>query len=62
MQQMTNEIRQEPAQEDEQVMLAGDPQIREARIRLKEGIPLDESSVKSFEELSQQFQVPLKWL
>lgn len=62
MQKMTDEVRQEPAQEGEQVMLAGDPQINESRKRLKEGIPIDDTSVIGFEKLSQQFQVPIKWL
>ena len=62
LQQMTNEIREEPAQEGEQVMLAGDPEILNAKIRLKEGIPLDENTVKGFEELSEKYNVPLNWL
>ena len=62
MQQMTEEVRQEPAQEGQRIMLAGDPQEHEAEKRMREGIPLDDTSVKSFEGLSKQFQVPLHWL
>ena len=62
MQQMTDEVRLEPAQKGEKVMLAGDPQVDEAQIRLKEGIPIDDITLKEFEKLSQQFQVPIKWL
>ena len=58
MQKMTNEVRNEPAQEGEKVMIAGDPQIIESSIRRKEGVPLDEATIKEFEKLSKKFGVP----
>jgi ureidoglycolate dehydrogenase (NAD+) len=60
MQQMTNEVRLEPAQENQKVMLAGDPQKYETLIRKREGIPLDQSTLKDFQKLSQQYSVPLQ--
>ena len=59
MQQMTDEVRQEPAQKGQKVMLAGDPQKYEATIRIKEGIPLDSVTLEEFKNLSQKYGVPL---
>ena len=41
LQAMTDEVRCEPAQPGEEVMLPNDPQIREAERRRRDGIPLD---------------------
>ena len=60
MQQMTDEVRLEPAQVNQKVMLAGDPQKYETLIRKREGIPLDPSTLKDFQKLSQQYSVPLQ--
>ena len=59
MQQMTEEVRKEPAQYGQKVMLAGDPQKYEAAIRIKEGIPLDAVTLKEFKNLSLKFEVSL---
>ena len=59
MQQMTDEVRQEPAQEGESVQLAGDPQKHESIKRMKEGIPVDPVTLKALQELSQHYNVPL---
>ncbi|MBF0278072.1 MAG: Ldh family oxidoreductase [SAR324 cluster bacterium] len=62
MQQMTDEVRSEPAQPGETVMLPGDPEIQEAARRRIDGIPLDPKTAGEFENLSQQFKVPLHLL
>ena len=59
MQQLTDEVRCEPAQEGEKVMLPGDPEIKVSRIRIKEGVPLDTATESEFKKLSKEFQVPL---
>jgi len=60
MQQMTDEVRVEPAIEGESVYLPGDIEIIEAEKRMEEGVPLDEATVAGFRELSERFGVPLK--
>ncbi len=60
MQQMTDEVRAEPAVEGERVYLPGDPEIIESEKRMRDGVPLDEATVSAFRELSERFDVPLK--
>ncbi len=60
MQKMTDEVRSEEARNDEQVMLPGDPQIKEATIRSKKGIPIDQATIDEFKQLSKEYNVPLK--
>ena len=62
LQQMTDEVRSEDAQAGEQVMLPGDPQKHETEIRKKNGIPLDQATVKEFQKLAEQYDVPLRLL
>ncbi len=57
MQLMTDEVRQEPNKLGEKVMLANDPQIEEAQLRQKEGIPIDDFLLKEFEKLSKELEV-----
>ena len=60
MQEMTDQIRREPAVNGEKVMLPGDQEIEESRRRLKEGIPIDSTTMMEFEKLSEKFNVPLQ--
>ena len=59
LQAMTDTVRDEPSQTGESVMLPGDPEIRTAAERRREGIPLDEATVIAFQELSKKFNVAL---
>jgi LDH2 family malate/lactate/ureidoglycolate dehydrogenase len=59
MQEMTDQVRREPAQDGEKVMLPGDPEIEESKKRLKKGIPIDDDTLLEFESLSEKFNVPL---
>jgi len=59
MQQMTNEVRSEPRMDKESVMLPGDPQIICSRNRIKNGIPLDDPTLKSLKSLSIENNVKL---
>jgi LDH2 family malate/lactate/ureidoglycolate dehydrogenase len=60
MQEMTDQVREEPSVESEKVMLPGDPEIEESIKRKKEGIPIDSSTMVEFEKLSKKFNVPLQ--
>ena len=60
MQEMTNDVRAEPAVEGEQVMLPGDPEIHTAEKRMKEGIPLDQATTEAFVKISKEYNVPLE--
>jgi ureidoglycolate dehydrogenase (NAD+) len=59
MQAMSDEVRAEPAVDGEQVMMPGDPEVNTSKIRMKEGIPLDEATLDSFFRLSNEYDVPL---
>lgn len=59
LQQMTNAIRSEPSR-DGNVMLPGDKETREAARRLRDGVPLDSSTVTAFEGLAARFAVELR--
>ena len=60
MQQMTDEVRAEPAIDGESVMLPGDPQMICAKKRMKDGIPLDDSTLDALVEMSKKNNVILK--
>jgi len=60
MQQMTDEVRIEPAIEGESVMLPGDPQIICTKERMKNGIPIDESTLKALIKIGKDYNVELK--
>ena len=60
MQQMTDEVRAEPAIDGESVMLPGDPQMICAKKRIKDGIPLDDSTLDALVEMSKKNNVVLK--
>jgi LDH2 family malate/lactate/ureidoglycolate dehydrogenase len=60
MQQMTDEVRSEPSIPDEVVMLPGDKEIINSKKRLKEGIPLDNATITSFQSLSNKYSIELK--
>ncbi len=62
LQAMTDEVRREPAQPGEEVMLAGDPQIREAARRRLDGIPLDEDVASALFALGARHGVTLETL
>lgn len=60
LQEMTDEIRAEPGAAGGEVMLAGDPQIRESARRRKDGIPLDAETAAGLKALAEEFEVPLQ--
>ena len=62
MQEMTDQVRKEPARDGEEVMLPGDPEIEESKKRLKQGIPVDSATLLEFENLSEEFNVPLQFI
>jgi ureidoglycolate dehydrogenase (NAD+) len=59
LQQMTDEVRLEPVAGQESVMLPGDKEIKESKERLKNGVPLDDATIKAFRDLSIKYEVPL---
>lgn len=61
MQEMTDEVRREPARDDQQVKLPNDPQIEIARTRRQEGIPVDNYLYQELRKLSQDFNVPIEF-
>ncbi len=59
LQQMTDAVRAEPAKPGEDVMLAGDPEIRCARERRLSGIPLDSEIEAGLGALAEKYGVEL---
>jgi len=59
LQEMTNQVRNEPSIKGEKVMLPGDKEIETAKERLKNGIPLDDITYSKFVELSTEFNEKL---
>ena len=59
MQAMCDEVRAEPAIDGEEVMMPGDPEVNTSKIRMREGIPLDDVTVDSFIKLSKEHDVLL---
>jgi len=59
MQTMSDEVRVEPAIDGEKVMMPGDPEVNTSKIRMREGIPLDEATLDSFIKLSKEYDVSL---
>ncbi len=57
MQDLTNDVRNEPSKNGESVKLPNDPEIEYEKIRLKEGIPLDEDFCDSVNKLLEQFNL-----
>jgi len=56
--QMTEEVRDEPAKLNDQVMLAGDKEINCLKQRRKTGIPVDQATLTSLMELSREYELP----
>jgi ureidoglycolate dehydrogenase (NAD+) len=61
IQQMSDEVRSEPALPGKQVLLAGDPQTLCAQVRSITGVPMDKVVLDSFTKLSEQYGVPFHW-
>ena len=59
MQTMSDEVRVEPAIDGEKVMMPGDPEVNTSKIRMREGIPLDEATLNSFIKLSKEYDISL---
>ncbi len=59
MQNFTNDLRAEPSVHGENVMLPGDKEIKESIKRMKEGVPVDSSTLKLFYQLSDKYDTPL---
>jgi ureidoglycolate dehydrogenase (NAD+) len=62
MQRMTNEVRNEPKASVSSVLLPGDKEIYESKRRMKNGIPLDDSTYSSFLKISNKLSIPLRIL
>lgn len=62
LQIMSNEARTEPAKPGERILMPGDKENNEARRRAKDGIPLDDATVKEFLRISQEYGVELNWM
>lgn len=62
MQQMTREVHNEPAIEGESVLLPGDKEIQEAKVRMKNGIPLDDATVDAFNKMSEKYNIPIEFI
>lgn len=61
LQQMTDEVRSEPAKPGERVKLANDPQIEIANHRHQEGIPVDDYLWREFQKMSAQFGIEMEF-
>ncbi len=57
MKSFAEQVRAEPRKSNETVMLPGDPEKQTAKVRSREGIPLDDDLIKECEELAQQLRV-----
>lgn len=57
MQDMSNQVRSEPSVEGKEVMMPGDPEIKTSKIRMKEGVPLDDETLNSFIQLSDKYNL-----
>jgi ureidoglycolate dehydrogenase (NAD+) len=62
MQQMTDEVRAEPSRPGTRVLLPGDKELHEAKSRRIEGVPLDEATLKNFEELASEYKLSFRLL
>ena len=60
MQNFTDDLRDKPSKNNESVMLPGDKEILESKVRLKNGIPLDSSTVELFKNLATNYDVELR--
>lgn len=60
MQQMTDQVRSEPAIDGKSVMMPGDPEIICAKERMKNGIPLDDQTYVAFKEMASTHNINLK--
>jgi len=60
MQNFTDDLRDEPSKNNESVMLPGDKEILESKVRLQNGIPLDASTVELFKNLAAKYDVTLR--
>lgn len=62
LREMSEEVRGEPSLSGDPVMLPGDKEINESKLRMKNGIPLDDDTLIIFKEMSQEFGVELNLL
>ena len=62
MQAMSDEVRNEPALFGEEVMMPGDPETNTAKIRMREGVPIEEKTVESFNKISKDYDIPLLFI
>ena len=62
MQVLTNQVRKEPAQPGEKVMLPNDPEIEISLKRKNNGIPIDNKTYSALKIISIEYNVPLKVL
>ena len=56
---ITDLIRNEPGQEGERVLCPNDPEINCSKIRLEQGIPLEEAVLQDLQRLSKDLGVNL---
>lgn len=59
MKEMSSQVRREPSNEKEKVMLPGDREILTSKERLKYGIPLNDLNLEDLKKISQTFDISL---
>ncbi len=61
LKKMTEEVHAEPTIDGNKVILPGDREIEVAERRLKEGIPIDETTVEQFDILAKEFDTHIQF-
>ena len=60
VQKLSDDVRNEPHQETQKVMLPNDPEIEVSKNRMKKGIPIDHETFNKLFELSNEYSIELK--
>jgi len=60
MQKLSDEIRNEPHQKNNKVMLPNDPEMKISKKRMEKGIPIDRATLDKLSELSHEFSIEIK--
>ena len=61
LQKMTDEVRQQPKRAKEKVILPNDKEVKTKKIRLKNGIPVDNDLIKQFNKLSTKYKINISF-
>ena len=63
MQELTSQVRRQKAKiKKNKVMMPNDPEILNMKIRVKNGIPLDNNTLREMKALSKKFNISIKIL